>query len=198
MFYRQCIANDVANSMLLYRAFCQLLAVGRLLHWDFCWFWLFLRDLNFLDNHGNPKRCPQKVRDKWRALNKAVLNNLDQLTIHILETTNTGEDLRVTRLISNSGVSFRNRSEFWIAIVLSMLTVVVTMSYLRLNLNFRKIYSSSNVSIKRMVSVPENSIPSQHSRQSRSRLSSPFYRHLGCWNAEKWVNNFKCGRSTRI
>ena len=59
------------------------------------------------------KLFPQKVslnRDKRRALIRAVPNHPDLLATHILETTTTGEDLRVTRLISNSGVSFRNRS----------------------------------------------------------------------------------------
>ena len=59
------------------------------------------------------KRFPQKVslRDKRTALNRVVLNHPDQLATPILETTTTGEDLRVTLLTCNSGVSFRNRSE---------------------------------------------------------------------------------------
>ena len=44
--------------------FCRLLAVGRLPHWKYCWFWLFHRDFHFLDNQGHPNRSPQKVRDK--------------------------------------------------------------------------------------------------------------------------------------
>ena len=52
------------NSILIGRAFCRLLAVGRLLHRKFCWFWLFLRDFHFLENQGYSKRSLQKVRDK--------------------------------------------------------------------------------------------------------------------------------------
>ena len=44
-------------------------------------------------------------------------------------------------------------------------SVMVTISS-RMNLNFLKIYSPSNVSIKRKGSVPKNSAPSQYSRQS--------------------------------
>ena len=60
---------------------------------------------------GVAKRFPQKVSltDKRGVLNGAVLNHPDQLATNILETYNTGEDLRVTRLTCNSGVSFRKR-----------------------------------------------------------------------------------------
>ena len=53
------------------------------------------------------KRFPQKVslRDKRRALNRAVLNHPDQLATNTLKTTATGEDLHVTRLTCNSGVN---------------------------------------------------------------------------------------------
>ena len=47
----------------------------------------------------------------------------------------------------------------------NILRVMVIISFC-LNQNFLKIYSSSNVSIKRMGSVPKNSVPSQHSLQS--------------------------------
>ena len=46
-------------------------------------------------------------------MNRTVLTQPDQLTTYTLETTSTNEDLRVTRLTCNRGVSFRNRSDFW-------------------------------------------------------------------------------------
>ena len=51
------------------------------------------------------------LRGKGRALNRAVLNDPDQLGTRIFETTITGEDLRVSRLTCYSGVNFRNRSD---------------------------------------------------------------------------------------
>ena len=61
---------------------------------------------------GVSNHFPQQVSvtDKRKALNRAVLNHPDQLVTHILETTTTGEDLRVTRLTRNNGVNFRNGS----------------------------------------------------------------------------------------
>ena len=57
----------------------------------------------------------------------------------------------------------------------------------RLNLNFLKIYLPRNISIKRMSSVPQNSVPSQHSRQSNKyKTEQPFFiRRLGLLNVEK-------------
>ena len=112
LFHQQCNANDLTNSMLIGHAFCRLLPISHLLHWKFCWFWLFLCDFHFLDNQGHPKRSPQQVRDKWRALNRAILNHPDQLATHILKPT-TGKDLPVTRLMCNGGVNFRNQYNCW-------------------------------------------------------------------------------------
>ena len=91
------------NSMLIGRGFCRLLAVGRLLHRKFCWFWLFLRDFDFLDNLEYPKCSPQTVRNKgglWTGRFWPVPINSPQ----ILETATTGKNLRVTWLTCNSGV----------------------------------------------------------------------------------------------
>ena len=88
--------------MLNGRAFCRLLAVGRLLNWKFCWFWLFLCDFHFLDTF--------EIKE---VSERAVLTHPDQLAIHILKTTTSGDDLRVTRLTCNSGVNFRNRYVCW-------------------------------------------------------------------------------------
>ena len=52
-----------------------------------------------------------------------------------------------------------------IAMAHSVCSVMVTISS-RLNLNYLKIYSPLNVSIKWIGSVPKNSVPSQHSHQS--------------------------------
>ena len=62
------------NSMLISRDLCRLLAVGRLLHWKFCWFWLFLRDFHFLACQGHPESSPQKVEIK-EVSERAVLTH---------------------------------------------------------------------------------------------------------------------------
>ena len=51
LYYQQCIANDVKNSMLIGRALST--ASCRLLHWSCRWFWLFLCDFIFLDLKKN-------------------------------------------------------------------------------------------------------------------------------------------------
>ena len=87
----------------------------------------------------------------------------EQLATHILKTDTTGEDLRVTRhatVVSISGTSATADRK-----ARSVYSAMVTISSC-LNLNLLKIYSPSNVSVKRMDSVPKNSVPSQHSRRS--------------------------------
>ena len=100
------------NSMLIGRSFCRLLAVGRLLHWKFGWFWPFLRDFHFLDYQGYPKALNRRLEIK-EVSERAVLTHPNQLAIHILKITTIGEDLRVTRLTCNSGVNFRNWYDCW-------------------------------------------------------------------------------------
>ena len=56
-----------------------------------------------------PKRFPQEVR----GLSTGRSEHPDQLAPHILQTTTTGEDLRVSKLTRNSGFNFRNRSDSW-------------------------------------------------------------------------------------
>ena len=102
-----------------------------------------------MNNHENPNLSPQKIRVKGRTVNKAVLNHPDQFAIHMWETKPLAKYFRVTRTC-NSGVSLRKPVRLLIAIALSMLTITRSS---RLNLNFRKMYLSSNVSIKRMASV---------------------------------------------
>ena len=62
-------------------------------------------------------------------------------------------------------------------------SAMVTMSSCQ-NLNVLKIYSQSNVSIKWMDSVPKNSVPSEHTRQSKKyKTEKPFlsgFRLLKC------------------
>ena len=74
-----------------------------------------------------------------------------------------------------------------------MLSVMVTMSSY-LNLNFLKMYSPLNVSIKRMGSVPTNLASSQHLRQLKTyKIEQPFLSGiLGCIKEEKLLNNLKC------
>ena len=66
---------------------------------------------------GVAKRSSQKVRDKRRALNRAVLNYSDQLATRILETTTTGEDPRVTERLGR--VQQATASETWLASISS-------------------------------------------------------------------------------
>ena len=98
--------------MLIGCAFCRLLAVSRLLHWKFCWFWHFLCDFHFLDYQGHPKSPHRRLEIK-EVSERAVLTYPDQLAIHILKPTTTGEDLGITRLTCNSGVNFGNRYDCW-------------------------------------------------------------------------------------
>ena len=67
-----------------------------------------------------------------------------------------------------------------IAMAHSVYSVMVTISS-RMNLNFMKIYSPSNVSIKRMGSVPKNSVPSQYSQSNKYKTEQPFL--SGVWAA---------------
>ena len=98
--------------MLIGRAFCRLLAVGCLLNWKFCWFWLYLRDFHFLDYQGHPKSSPQKIRDNWGLWKGGSDPPWSTRHTH-LEITTTGEDLSITRLTCKSGVNFRNRYVCW-------------------------------------------------------------------------------------
>ena len=96
------------NSMPIGRAFCRLLAVGRLLNWKFCWFWLFLRDFHFLDYQGHPKSPPQKVRVKgglWTGRFWPTPINSPHTSWKLPPLAKAC----VTRLTGNSGVNFRNR-----------------------------------------------------------------------------------------
>ena len=63
-----------------------------------------------------------------------------------------------------------------IAMAHSVYSMIVTISS-RLNLNYLKMYLPSNVSIKRMGSVPNNWVPSQYSRQS-SKCRSDYRKSL--------------------
>ena len=101
------------------------------------------------------------VRDKRWAPNRAVLNHPDQLATHILETTTTDKVPSCNQNLQQ-WCQFKDRN-----IPLNVERAIIPMSS-RLNLNFRKIYLSSNVSIKRMGNVPKNSVSSQHSRQSKT------------------------------
>ena len=87
------------NSMLIVRAFCRLLAVGRL---SAIFISLIIKDI---------RNAPYRRLEIKEVSEQAVLTHPDQLATHILKTTTTGEDLRVTRLTCNSGVNFRNRYE---------------------------------------------------------------------------------------
>ena len=186
-----CIANDPMNSMLIGRAFCRLLAVGRLLHWKFCWFWLFLRDFHSLDKPGHPKRSPQNVRDKgglWTG-------RFWPTWTHILKTTTTSEDLRVTRLTCNCGVSFRNRyyclsqwpvqcSRLWSEFLLVWIWI-----------SWKFIHRRMLVSNGWVLSLKIQFLLSIRVSRTSTGLSSLFFfffiRRLGCLNVEKWMKNFK-------
>ena len=99
--------------MLIGCAFCWLLAFGRLLHWNFCWFWLFLRDFHFMDYHESPKRSPQKVRDHfWRLWTGRSWTTPINSPHTSWKPPPLAKYLRVTR-ICNGGVNWRNRSGCW-------------------------------------------------------------------------------------
>ena len=82
--------------------------------------------------------------------------------------------------------------QLFIAVALSVLLAMVTVSS-RLNLNFLKIHSLLNVSIKWMGSAPKNLVPSWHSccpktyETEQPLLSSV----LGCLNVGELMNNFE-------
>ena len=96
----------------------------------------FLRDFHSLDNHGNPKRSKQKVRDKRRGLDMAVLN-------HPIKSPNTSWKLarakypRVTTTCNN-GVNLKGTGSTADPNSPLSVTIMITMSS-RLNLHFRKI-----------------------------------------------------------
>ena len=99
--------------MLTGRAFCRLLAVGHLLNLKLCWFWLFLGDFHFLDYQGHPKSSPQKVRNKkglWTGRFWPTLINSPDTSWKLPPLA---KDLRKTRLTCKSGVSLRNRYDYW-------------------------------------------------------------------------------------
>ena len=125
----------------------------------------FLRDFHFLDNHGNPKHSPKKVRDKRRTPNRAVVNHTDQLATHILETTTTGKDLRVTRLTCNNGVNFRNRSNCWSQWPFHSSRLCSRCLIVWIWISWKFIHHRMSVSNRWFLSL-KNSLPSQHSRQS--------------------------------
>ena len=172
--YRQCIANDVINPMLIGRAFCRLLAVGRLLHWNVCWFWLFLRDfhswiIKYIQNAPH-----QKVRDKgglWKGRFWPTPINSPHTSWKLppLAKTSVQLDWHATVVsISGTGTTADRNGPFGV------------FSY---GHNFfsseselpEKMYSPLNVSIKQIGSVPENSVHSQHSRQSNKyKTEQPF------------------------
>ena len=54
------------------------------------------------------RKTPDRRLEIKEVSERAVLTHPDQLATHILKTTTTGEDLRVTRVTCNSGVNFRN------------------------------------------------------------------------------------------
>ena len=98
--------------MLIGRAFCRLLAVGRLLNVKFCWFWLFLHDFHLLDHQGHPKTCPQKVRDK-EGLWKGGSDPLRSTRHRHLENYHHWWGPSCNWLTCNSGVNFRNQYDCW-------------------------------------------------------------------------------------
>ena len=125
---------------------------------------------------GVAKRFPQKVslRDKRRALNRAVLNYPDQLATYSLETTTTGKDLRVTRLTCNGGVNFRNRSDCWSQCPSQTSQLFSQCLFIGVSLKKYIYYSSNiNINIKRIGSVPKNVVPSQRLRQSKTHKTEP-------------------------
>ena len=194
LFYPQYIADDVANSMLIGRAFWRLLAVGRQLHWYFYRFWLFLLDFHFLDNHGNQKRAPQKVRGKRGALKKAVLNHPDQLDALFVETTTSCEKLRVglirltcNRVLSVSGTGPTADRNGPVSVVSHGYNVFPSESEFPENLfTIESQYQTDRFCPKKF-----GSFSTFASVEHVQDWAAIFIRRLGCLNVEKWANNFK-------
>ena len=173
------------NSMLISRTLCRLLAVGRLLHRQFCWFWLFLRDFHFLDNQGYPKRSPQKVRDKgylWTGWFWPTPMNSPHTSWKLppLAKTFVYLDWHATVVsISRTGTTVDRSGPF---------------SVFTYDHNF----SSSESELPENLFTTDGPCPWKISFFSAfasieqvQDWAAILIRRLGCLNVQKWVNNFK-------
>ena len=161
------------NSLLIGRSFCRLLAVGGLLHWKFCWFWSFLRDFHSLDYRELPKSSPQKVRVK-EVSERVVLTHPDQLAMHILKITTSGEHLRVTRLTCNSGVNFRNRYDCWSQWPIRFIQLWSQFFLVWIWISWKFIHHRMSVSNRWVLSLKIQFLLSIRVSRTSTRLSSHF------------------------
>ena len=153
---------------------CSPLVVG----WieSFVDFDFFHHDFHFLDYQQHPKRSPQRVRNfKKRSLNRAVLTHPDQLAIHNLKTTTTGEGRRVTRLTCNSGVNFRNRYECWSQWSIQCIQQWPQFLHVWIRTSWKCIHHRMSVSNGWVLSLKIQFFLSIRASRTSTRLSSRFY-----------------------
>ena len=178
------------NSMLICRAFCRLLIVGRLLHLKFCWSWLFLHDFDFLGYQGHLKSSQQKVRIKgglWTGRFWPTPIN----SPHILKTTSTGEDLHITRLTCDSGVNFRNQYDCWPQWPIQRIQLWSQFLLIWIRTSWKFIHYRMSVSNRWVLSLKIQLLLSIRISQTSTRLSSHFYTAFRLFKHRK-MNNFKC------
>ena len=148
------------NSMLIGCAFGRLLASVVRCTESFVDFEFFTAILYLLGNQGHPKQSPQKVTNKgglWIGRFWPIPVN----------SPHTSWKLPPPAKTMQQWCQFQQPVRLLISMARSVYSVMVAISS-RLNLNYLKVCSPSNVSIKRVGSVPKNSLPSQHSRQSKT------------------------------
>ena len=162
------------NLMLIGRAFCRLLTVGRLLHWKFCLFWLFLSNFRFLDCQGHVKSFPQKVRNKgglWTGWFWPTPIN----SPHTLWKPPLVKDLCVTWLTCNSGVRFRNRYDYWLHWPIQPVQLWSQFLLVRIRISWKFIHHWMSVSNSWVLSLKIKFLLSIRVSRRRTRPSSHFY-----------------------
>ena len=121
------------------------------------------------------RNAPHRRLEIKRSLNRAVLTHPDQLATHILETTTTGEDLRVTRLTCNSGVNFKNQSHCWSQCPSRCSQLWLRIFLVWIWICWKFIHHRMSVSNGWVLSLRIQFLLSIRASRTRTRLSSHFY-----------------------
>ena len=98
-----------------------------------------------------------------------------QLATHILKTTTTGKDLRVTRLTCNSGVNFRNRYHCWSQWPIQCIQLWSQLLLVWIWIFWKFIHHRMSVSSGLVLSLKIEFLHSIRVSRTSTRLSSHFY-----------------------
>ena len=116
----------------------------------------------------------------------------DQPATHILKTTTTGEDHRVTRLTCNSGVNYRNRYDCWSQWPIQCIQLWSQFLLVWIWIIWICIHHRMSVSNGWILSLNIEFLLSIRFSTTSTRLSSHFYPVFRLLKRrKKWVNNFK-------